>query len=261
MRKQINILFVSMCTLAALCIAPSVAFAQCATNPDQQACSSGPVKYGVSETFFGTGGSDTCLEWAQNAGKTYCAKQSAGELTVGNTKGGSLYQAQAGFNTDRTPWVEATITKSSVDLGAISASTTGFDYAAFTVKSYLAHGYVVQIAGTAPKNGAHEITPMAAGGASSPGTEQFGLNLRDNTAPNIGANPVQQPDGTFSFGTYATGYGTVDSFRYVDGAVIAESASSSGYTDYTISYIMNIAGITPGGTYTTNQSIVVTATF
>ncbi len=247
MRKQIQTIF-----HITFCLVASLLFLTATTAFAQQSSSS---NYQINEAFFGTGG-----ELNACSGNQYCAKQSAGELTVGNTKG-TAYQAQAGFNTDRTPWVEATITKSSVDLGAISASTTGFDYAAFTVKSYLAHGYVVQIAGTAPKNGAHEIMPMAAGGASSPGTEQFGLNLRDNTAPNIGANPVQQPDGTFSFGTYATGYGTVDSFRYVDGAVIAESASSSGYTDYTISYIMNIAGITPGGTYTTNQSIVVTATF
>ncbi|QQS19961.1 hypothetical protein IPL85_00660 [Candidatus Saccharibacteria bacterium] len=231
----------------------SVAFAQCATNPDQQACSGN--QYGVSETFFGTGG-----ELNACSGNQYCAKQSAGELTVGNTKG-TAYQAQAGFNTDRTPWLEIDLTKAGVNLGDISPSTTGYDYATFTVKSYLAHGYVVQIHGSAPTNAGHEITPLSVASTIATGTEQFGLNLRNNATPNVGADPVQQPDGTFSFGTYAATYGTADNFKYVDGDVIAESLSSSGYTDYTISYIMNVTEITPGGTYTTNQSLVATSTF
>jgi len=218
----------------------------------QQSSSS---NYQINEAFFGTGG-----ELNACSGNQYCAKQSAGELTVGNTKG-TAYQAQAGFNTDRMPWLEVDVTKPTVDLGTITTTTTGFDYAAFSVKSYLAQGYVVQIVGTAPKYGSHEIAPMAAAGTANPGTEQFGLNLRNNTTPNVGADPIQRPDGTFSFGTYASGYDTVDNFKYVDGGVIAESTSSSGYTDFTISYIMNIDALSPGGTYTTNQSIVVTSTF
>lgn len=104
-RQKIYTFFISLCALSALCLMPNVAFAQCATNPDQQACSSGPVKYGVSETFFGSGGLDTCPTVGSNA---YCAKMSAGELTVGNTKG-NQFQAQAGFNTDRTPYIEAVV--------------------------------------------------------------------------------------------------------------------------------------------------------
>ena len=221
----------------------------------QQSSSS---SYQVNEVFFGTGGELNACSGS------YCSKQSAGELTVGNTKG-TAFQAQAGFNTDRIPWLEVDVTKSAVNLGDITPASTGYDYAAFTVKSYLAHGYVVQIYGSAPTNSGHEITPLATPGAISPGTEQFGINLRDNTTPNIGADPVQRPDGSisgpFSFGNYVSGYNTPDSFKYVSGDTIAESLSSTGYTDYTISYIMNITAITPGGTYTTNHSVVATSTF
>lgn len=219
--------------------------------------SSSPT-YQVNEVFFGTGGELNACSG------TYCSKQSAGELTVGNTKG-TAFQAQAGFNTDRTPWLEVDVTKSAVNLGDITPTSTGYDYAAFTVKSYLAYGYVVQIYGSAPTNSGHVIPPLATASAVNPGTEQFGINLRDNTAPNIGADPVQRPDGSFSgaysFGNYVSGYNTPDSYKYVSGDTIAESLSSSGYTDYTISYIMNITAITPGGTYTTNHSVVATSTF
>ncbi len=102
--KFVNIrtrgLFVGTLTvLLSLTAVPLATAASCATNPDQQSCSS---TYGVSESFFGSGGVDTC---PTIGGNEYCAKQSAGELTVGNTKGGQ-YQAQAGFNTDRTPYIE-----------------------------------------------------------------------------------------------------------------------------------------------------------
>ncbi|MBP9761697.1 hypothetical protein KBD11_01360 [Candidatus Saccharibacteria bacterium] len=216
--------------------------------------------YKVNEVFFGTGGTDTCLEWAQNAGKTYCAKQSIGELTIGNTQGGQ-FQAQAGFNTDRTPWIEVAVSKSSVDLGVVRTSTTGSDFASFSVKSYLASGYVVQIVGPTPTYDGYAIAGLAVPTASTQNTEQFGINLRLNTTPLIGAEPVQIPDSSFSFGTYGPGYGTVDNYKYVSGDVIAQSTKSSGYTNYTIAYIMNVGGLTPAGEYRADQSIVATATF
>ncbi len=255
MKKQIHIFLVSFVAVFVCGFVSRVAFAQCATNPDLQACSSN--QYGVGEVFFGTGGE---LEACSTGGTGYCSKQAAGELTVGNTKSNTL-QAQAGFNTDRTPWLEVAVSKWAVDLGTVTTTATGFDYASFTVKSYLASGYVVQVYGPTPTYGSHVITPLVTTTASSPGTEQFGLNLRDNSSPNVGVEPVQRPDNTFSFGTYENGYDTVNAFKYVSGGIIAQSASSSGYTDYTISYMMNVSEVTPAGTYTANQSIVVTSTF
>lgn len=257
-QKFVNIrtrgLFVATLTLLlSMTAVPLAEAAECATNPDQQTCS---ATYGVSESFFGSGGVDTC---PTIGGNEYCARQTAGELTVGNTKG-NQFQAQAGFNTDRDPYVEMSVTKFAVNLGDVSTTSTGFDTAEFTVKCYLSSGYVVQVHGPGPTNVGHEITPMA-GAASSQGTEQFGMNLVANATPALGANPSQDPDGTFSFGAAATGYDTADSFRYVDGDTVASSTQSSGFTDYTISYIMNISDVTPGGTYMTNQSLVVTGTF
>lgn len=237
-------------------------------------------KYQVNEVFFGTGGTNTCLEWAQNAGKSYCAKQSAGELTIGNTKSNS-YQAQAGFNTDRTPWVEIAVQTPSVNVGVLSTTHPNIGTAEFYVKSYLSSGYVVQTWGGPPKNGSRALAAPAAPTPSAPGSEQFGINLTANTGvtgalngagtltENFGVAPVQDPDNTFSFGKANDGssggvnqrYDTANNFKYADGDVIAFSGSSSGYTHYTISYLFNITPVTPSGTYTMQQSLVATATF
>ncbi len=247
-------------TAGLIVLVPHAIAATCATNPDQQSCS---TTYGVSETFFGTGGLDTCPTQGAN---TYCAKQSAGSLTVGNTKG-TAYQAQAGFNTDRSPWIEMVVDVYAVNLGTLTSSTTGTGTAQFHVQSYLSSGYVVQTNGASPTNSGHALVTNATPTASTVGVEQFGINLVSNSSVPGSANPVQDPDSTFSFGTVShnTGnsaiYDVTNQFKYTDGDVIAQSTSSSGTTHYTISYIANISPVTPGGTYTMNQSLVATATF
>ena len=244
--------------LALLALTPRVFAATCATNPDQQTCSS---NYGVSETFFGSGGDlNTCSA-------SYCSKQSAGELTVGNTSG-TNFQAQAGFNTDRTPWISAAVITPLVDLGLLSNSTTNSGTAQFKVSAYLTNGYVVQLYGTPPSNSGHVLAAMT-GGASAVGTEQFGINLTTNnvatTTPNVfGSDPVQDPNypaQPFGFGQAAAGYNTANSFKFNSGDVIATSAKSSSYTIFTIAYIANISAVTPGGVYTGYNSIVATGTY
>jgi len=94
------------------------------------------------------------------------------------------------------------------------------------------------------------------------GTEQFGMNLVANTSPTtFGANPVQTPDSSFSSGAAASNYDTANNFRYVAGETIAYASESSGLTDYTISYIINAANTTAGGTYSGAQTLVCVGTY
>jgi len=219
-----------------------------------QGAQSNSANYQVNEVFFGAGGSldNVCST-------TYCAKQSVGETGVGNTKG-TAYQAQAGFNTDRTPYIQFVVNTSSINLGVVSPGTPATGNATFKVKTYLAGGYVVVNASPPPTNNSYTIaTPT---GSYSSGTEQFGINLVANTSPTtFGAAPVQVPGSTYSFGVAATGYNTSNSYKYANGDTIASSPSSSGETDYTISYLFNVTNITPGGTYTMNHILVATSTY
>lgn len=233
--------------------------AMCPLASAQQSSS---THYQVNEVYFGTGGE-------LNACSTsYCSKQAAGELGVGNTTS-TNYQAQGGFNTDRTPYIQFNVTGGSTDLGVLSTGWASVATGTFSVKTYLAGGYTVQTVSNPPTN-TLPTSPMlhtlSTPTASSPGTEQFGINLVANTvgcgAPTtFGANPVQVPDSTFSFGTVASGYGTCGLFKYVKGDTIAQSTRSTGETDYTISYLFNISNVSAAGEYDFHHVLVATATY
>ncbi len=221
-------------------------------NTVPQATSS---SYGVNEVFFGSGGS------LHDCSASYCAKTSLGETGVGNTSS-TNYQAQGGFNTDRQPYLQFVVSNTNVDIGTLSSSSTKTATATFSVKSYLASGYVVKQTSPGPTNGSYVMAGLATPTASASGTEQFGINLVANTSPaTFGAVPTQAPDSTFSHGQVSAGYNTANLFKYVQNDSIAYSDVSSGTTNYTISYIFNVSNLTAGGTYTLRHVLVATSTF
>lgn len=226
--------------------------------PLTSAQQSSSTNYQVNEVFFGNGGElNACSS-------SYCSKQSAGEMTVGNASS-AAFSTQAGFNTDREPYLAFSVTGGTTDLGVLTTGSAATATGTFAVKTYLAGGYVVKTVSDPPKNTlpnqptlANLTTPTA----SSPGTEQFGINLVANTSPtNFGANPIQVPDGTFSFGSVASGYNTANLFKYVKGDTIAQSSRSTGETDFTISYLYNISNVTAAGEYQLNHELVATSTY
>ena len=121
---------------------------------------------------------------------------------------------------------------------------------------------MVRTASDPPKNGSYTMAGMPATAGSNPGNEQFGINLRANTAPaTAGADPNQIPDPSFSFGQAASGYDTVNQYKYVKGDSIAFSDKSSGVTEFTMTYMININTVTPGGVYVMEHNLVATAMF
>jgi hypothetical protein len=219
------------------------------------AAQSSSTNYQVNEVFFGAGGA------LSNCSANYCSKQSLGETSVGNPSS-TNYQAHAGFNTDRTPFLQFIVNGVNTDIGVLSTGSTTTTTATFSVKNYLSSGYQVITVSNPPKYNAYTMHNLTSPSASVAGSEQFGINLRHNTSPtSFGTDPVQVPSGAFSFGAAATGYNTPNQYKYVPGDTIALSNSSSGETDYTISYIYNISVITPGGTYKFDDVLVATATF
>lgn len=219
------------------------------------AAQSSSSSYQVNEVFFGNGGAlNVCSS-------SYCSKQSSGETTVGNPSGSS-YQAHAGFNTNREPYIEFTVNSTNIDLGTLTPGTTKTANATFSVKAYLASGYVVTTESDPPTNGSYTMQAPSTPTASDSGSEQFGINLVANTSPvSFGSDPAQVPDSSFSYGQVASGYDTANQYKYVKGDTVAYSDKSSGETDYTISYIFNITNLTPGGVYKLHQVLVATATF
>ncbi len=225
----------------------------------QQACSS---SYGVSRTDF-SNGSVTDSTCSTSTG--YCAAQTLGDTTVGLTSGTS-YQAQTGYNVDRSPSLEMLVNTASVNAGILSTGSTKTANATFSVESYLSSGYGVYTISPPPTYGTDTLPGLTSPVAATAGTREFGMNLVANTtacgAPaNFGAAPLQVPSSSFSYGSAATNYNTCGLFTYNNGDEIAKSAQSTGETEYTISYIFNIDNTTPAGVYTMNQQLVAVPTF
>lgn len=217
---------------------------------------SSSTNYQVNEVYFGNGGElNACSA-------SYCSKQAAGELAVGNAASNN-YQMQAGFNTSDVPILEVAVTGGVFDLGILDTATTHTVQTSFTVRNYLSMGYVVRLRGSTPTNpsSGHVLAAMSTPAGASTGSEQFGVNLRANTSPSVGADPQQLPDSTYSFGTPSTDYNTPNQFKFVDNDVIASSNKSSGQTQFTLSAIANIANRTPAGDYGGILSVIVVPTF
>jgi hypothetical protein len=168
-------------------------------------------------------------------------------------------QVEAGNLTTNDPALSFAVNNGNISFGSFSAGAASTATTTFQVINYTSYGYVVQIIGTAPTNGAHTIAPMASTAPSQAGTDQFGINLVANTSPvSLGANPDH---GQFGFGSATTNYGTSNNYRFVSGETIASSPKSSGQTIYTISYIVNVNNLTPGGNYNANQTLICTGTY
>jgi hypothetical protein len=215
----------------------------------------------VTETQIGAGSA------LKDCSTSYCAKISVGDTTVGRASSAN-YSAQFGSNTSDAPLLEVITIGGDQNMGVLDNTTTGTGVSTIKVRNYLSNGYVLQITGTPPSQGVHHLTALATPSTSHAGAEQFGINLANNTAPNIGADPIQVPSGTFSFGTTGCDsmvtecdYGTPDLFKYVDGDIVAHSTKSSGETDYTMSMIINVSNVTPGGHYSGTFSAVAVPVF
>lgn len=214
--------------------------------------------YRINESFIGPGG---VLDSSSTSYQFQSGQQSVGNTGVGNGSS-TNFQTQLGATTTNDPRLECAITSSAINFGNLSTSVAATGTATFRVLNYTAYGYVVNIAGSPPTNSGHALANMSSTGPSVTGTEQFGINLVANTSPTtFGADPVQVPDNTFSFGVAAANYNTANNFRYVSGEAIASGPKSSGQTDYTISYIANVSTTTPGGQYGGNQVIICTGTY
>lgn len=261
--------FLSAALLCLLVAASFVAHGQ-ACAPNAQSCSTGPMGWQITEHTFGSGGTlNSC------SGGQFCAKESAGDTGVGYTCSSNYYCAHAGSNTFRQPFLEVLVTKGNVDVGVLKANKTHVGTAQFEVKTYLAHGYSVVTHSPPPTSGSDSLDVNSSPSASTPGNEQFGMNLTSNTCPSeappitdaggcsgtFGSGPVQLPDATFSFGDVKPNYKQAEKYMYKNDDPIAFANSSSGFTKFTISYIFNVGNTTPAGTYTMNQSLVVTSTF
>jgi hypothetical protein len=130
-------------------------------------------------------------------------------------------------------------------------------------------GYSITINGPTLTSGSNTITAMSSSTAGVHGLSQFGLNLKANTTltsnPAVGTEVAPAANGTNYKGQAFTGYSTVDNFKFTTNDPVAKSDNGGpGGTDaqiFTASYIVNVPGSQPAGTYTTTLTYICTATY
>ncbi len=134
-------------------------------------------------------------------------------------------------------------------------------------------GYAITVNGPTLTSGSNTIAAMTAPTAPVLGVAQFGLNLIANTTVfdnqavpvALGTSVAPAPNGTNYRGQPATNYGTANSFGFATNATVASSDNGgAGGTDaqiYTASYVVNVPGSQPAGTYTTTLTYICTPTF
>jgi len=213
------------------------------------ATSSSSNNYEVVETEF-NGNEEQC------SGQ-YCARSSIGDLSISGTTGAG---STATFNnlTENEPLLEVIVEAGESSVGTLSPDQATTKTVIVKVRSYLTGGYIMQLSGEPPKFGDHVIDAMSTAAASDPGTEQFGINLVDNSSPNAGANAVQVPADQLTFGVVDGDYDNANQFKYVSEDVLASSTLDWGQTNYTITMLVNVSKLTPAGHFSGDYGVIVT---
>ena len=160
----------------------------------------------------------------------------------------------------------ATATPGNIGFNALfSPTATAFTSSQMAASTNAGSGYVITVNGPDLMSGSDSVTSLTAPTAPIPGVSQFGLNLKDNALPDVGIEIAPTPNASNYRGQPAPGYDTADVYKFVTGEVVANSYKDiAGATDaqiYTVSYMVNVPGSQPAGTYTTTLTYICTPTF
>lgn len=184
------------------------------------------------------------------------------ENTVGAQGPGIIespnFRTSGGFaGIESEPAIGFTLLDNSIDFGSFSQNDTNAGTLSFIAYTSADAGYRIQVFGDTLTNENNEtIDAMSPTGETiQVGTEQFGLNLVQNTVPAVGI----YPNG--GSGQAAQYYDTPNTFAFENGAIVATAPSYSDETTYTASVITNISPLTHDGTYSTVLTFSLVAEF
>lgn len=116
-------------------------------------------------------------------------------------------------------------------------------------------GYITYLSGLTMTSGNNSITANNFPTLNNTGSSQFGLNLRANTDPQVGADKTGVGSGTVS-----SDFNNINQFVFKN-ASIATSVLPSDFNVFTVSYIANINEEQPAGIYTTTLTYIATVQF
>lgn len=142
-----------------------------------------------------------------------------------------------------------------INFGELSTTAPRAATSQFTGSTNDVSGFSTSVFANTLTSGNKTINPLTVPSGNSPGTSQFGLNLRANTNPNVGQDPVGP--GT---ATVAPDYDIPNQFVLKNGTA-ASSPISTDYKIFTVSYLVNVSPSQPPGIYNTTVTYIATAAF
>jgi len=222
-------------------------FVRVSTHTSLNATDAVPVDSG---TVAASTASQIILDGTMPESLVFCAGRTVG-LTSGVPDCATATGGLISFNQLFSPTDTATSTSQ------MSASTNA------------GSGYVITVNGPTLTSGSNTISPIGATAPGIRGVSQFGLNLKANTTATstiaIGSEVAVASNGTNYRAQATTDYSTIDNFKFVSGNAVADSANGgAGGSDaqiMTASYMVNVPGSQPAGTYTTTLTYICTPTF
>ncbi len=155
------------------------------------------------------------------------------------------------------------LSATSINFGTLTSSATGSGTMTLTVNTNASSGYNITYQATAlTHTNATDTIAAYSSAASSAGTEGWGINLKNNATPNVGAEPASTAgSGT---PTPAANYNTADTFHIVTSGTTTGLASAAGTAQddvYTVSYVANVSAVTESGDYSGTIDYQIYATF
>lgn len=148
------------------------------------------------------------------------------------------------------------VTGNYVDIGEFGSNRTATGLMQFSGATNDPGGYTTYLNGITMTSGNNIIQPLSNNAASNTGSSQFGLNLRANSNPSFGLEPA----GVGSSAPTA-GYGTPNSYRFVNGEAITTTTLPTDFKIFTAAYIVNVPDSQPPGVYVTTITYTAIASF
>lgn len=143
-----------------------------------------------------------------------------------------------------------------IDFGELSPTRTSTGQTKLLVATNADYGYSIQVTGTTLTSGINVIPPMTSQDISRPGTSQFGMNLRANSTPSSGQDPIGMGRGAPT-----SDYNVPNRFKFLSGETVAGYNDPDYFETYTVNYIVNVASSQPPGIYVSTLTYIALATF
>lgn len=143
-----------------------------------------------------------------------------------------------------------------IQLGDLAINRTESGTSQMWVGTNALNGYIIDVLGTTMTSGNNVIPAMSTPTQSAAGNQQFGVNLRMNTVPNVGIDPAGP--GTAA---PAANYNMPNKFMYQSGDTVVAAGHSSDWQRFTASYVVNINSAQPPGVYSTTVTYICSAAF